>query len=116
MLDSGGMRISTGAMLLILSVSLSATEPNAATKRWWSYVRALANDGMEGRDTGSEAYQRAARYVATGFEKAGIQPAGEQGYFQSVPMRRVQLNTSTSSVVLERKNGARKLAGSAKSP
>ncbi len=110
MLDSGGMKVRIGAGVLLLCVSLSATEPNQETRRWWGYVTALANDGMQGRDTGSAAYQRAARYVAGEFKQAGIQAAGEQGYFQSVPMRRVQLNTAASKLVLERKTGLRRLA------
>src|SRR5579872_5419937 len=97
-------------VLGILGLPLIATEPNDATRRWWSYVIALANDGMEGRDTGSEGYRRAARYVATEFERLGLQPAGEQGYFQSVPMQQVQLNTAQSQVVLERKSGEHNLA------
>src|SRR5277367_3046148 len=100
MLDSCLMR--TVCALFLLSLSLVATEPNAATRRWWSYLTALANDGMEGRDTGSAAYRRASRYVATEFERSGIQAAGEQGFFQSVPMRRVQLDTGKSSAALER--------------
>jgi hypothetical protein len=104
------MKIRAGVALLLLSLSLAATQPNDATRRWWSYITALANDGMEGRDTGSPAYQRAARYVAAEFEKSGLQPAGEQGYFQSVPMRRVQLNATGSSVEIESKTGTRKLA------
>jgi Peptidase family M28 len=97
-------------LLLALCLSLFGTEPNAATRRWWSYVTALANDGMEGRDTGSEGYQRAAHYVSTEFERLGLQPAGEQGYFQPVPMQRVRLDTGASQAVLERKSGAHKLA------
>src|ERR1700678_2694399 len=104
------MKIRAGAALFLLSISLAATAPNDATRRWWQYITALANDGMEGRDTGRPAYQRGARYVAAEFEKSGLKPAGEKGYFQSVPMRRVQLNVSSSTVVLERKTGARKLA------
>jgi hypothetical protein len=103
------MNIRASAALLLVCFSLAATEPNDATRRWWRYVTALANDGMQGRDTGSAAYQRAARYVATEFERAGVQPGGEQGYFQSVPMRRIQLNTVDSQVTLERKAGERKL-------
>jgi hypothetical protein len=95
------------ALLLFgFCLSLHATEPNAATRRWWSYVTALANDGMEGRDTGSEAYQRAARYVSAEFEREGLQPAGEHGYFQAVPMQRVRLNTAASQAVIERKSGS----------
>ena len=104
------MKICAGAALLLLSFSLAATEPNDATRRWWQYITALANDGMEGRDTGSPAYQRAARYVAAEFEKSGLRPSGDKGYFQSVPMRRVQLNVAASSVELESKTGKRPLA------
>ncbi|MGA2212716.1 MAG: M28 family peptidase [Bryobacteraceae bacterium] len=104
------MKIRATAVLLVAALSLAATEPNDATRRWWRYITYLANDSMEGRDTGSAAYQRAARYVAAEFERSGVQPAGEQGYFQSVPMRRVQLNTAASNVTLEHKTGARKLA------
>jgi Peptidase family M28 len=95
--------------LFLLSLTVAATEPNAATRRWWQYVTALSGDNMEGRDTGSAAYERAARYVAAEFEHVGIQPSGEQGYFQPVPMQRIQLNTTSSSAVLERKAGSRKL-------
>jgi hypothetical protein len=38
--------------------AIGATEPDAATRRWWSHVRVLAADDMEGRDTGSEGYKR----------------------------------------------------------
>ena len=37
---------------------------DADTLAWWHTTEALSNDGMEGRDTGSAAYQRAAQYVA----------------------------------------------------
>lgn len=107
------MKNRAGAVLLLLSLSLAATEPNEATRSWWRYVIALSNDGMEGRDTGSAAYERAARYVATEFERSSVQPAGDKGYFQSVPMRRIQLNTTSSTIAIEpsgHKTGARKLA------
>lgn len=94
--------------LLILSVCLFATEPNDATRRWWSHVTALANDGMEGRDTGSAGYQRAARYVAGEFERAGLKPAGENGYYQSVPLHVVRLRAAHSTAVLTRKSGVYK--------
>jgi len=63
---------------------------DADTLAWWHTTEALSNDGMEGRDTGSPAYQRAADYVADRFKSAGLKPAGEMGsYFQSVPMHEV---------------------------
>ena len=94
---------------MVFCVSVCATEPNQATRRWWSHVEALANDGMEGRDTGSEGYRRAERYVAAQFETAGLQPAGEQGYYQPVPLRATRLRADRSTAALVRQDGSRKL-------
>jgi len=94
---------------MVFCVSVCATEPNQATRRWWSHVEALANDGMEGRDTGSEGYRRAARYVAAQFETAGLQPAGEQGYYQPVPLHATRLRVDRSTAALVRQDGSRNL-------
>jgi hypothetical protein len=80
-----------------------ATEPNAATKRWWGHVQILAADDMEGRDTGSPGHAKAAAYVVGQFQKNGITPAGERGgYYQQVPIRSLRLNTSRSKLTLVR--------------
>jgi len=75
---------------LLLSVAITAQspqKPDAATAAWWAQTVALSNDSMEGRDTGTEAYERAANYVAAQFKAAGLKPAGDSGtYFQRVPM------------------------------
>ena len=65
------------AVLLCASAALAqggaAQHPRDAqihdpdTKAWWHTTEALSNDAMEGRDTGSAAYQRAAEYVANRF-------------------------------------------------
>lgn len=58
---------------------------------------------MEGRDTGTAAYQRAAEYVAGRFKAAGLRPAGENGtYFQTVPMHEVDVVPAGTSFVVER--------------
>ena len=49
---------------------------HADADRWWSHVKALADDSMEGRNTGSAGHKRAAEYVAAQFQKAGLEPAG----------------------------------------
>ena len=102
------MRVFRGVLLFLCCV-LFATEPNDATRRWWSHVQALANDGMEGRETGTEAYRNAARYVVTQFERAGLKPAGEKGYYQTVPMHEVRLLTDQSRAELVRGDTVRKL-------
>ncbi len=60
------------------------------TLAWWHTTEALSGDSMEGRDTGSAAYQRAADYVAARFKEAGLEPAGDAGsYFQTVTMHEI---------------------------
>jgi len=89
---------------VILSITLAASaqspqKPDAATAAWWAQTVALSNDSMEGRDTGSEAYERAAKYVADQFKAAGLKPAGDNGtFFQRVPMHQTDLVEDKSSV------------------
>ena len=47
----------------------------------------LAADSMEGRNTGREGSMKAARYIAAWFRTAGLEAAGDSGYFQRVPMK-----------------------------
>ncbi len=54
--------------------------------RWWSHVRFLADDKLEGRNTGSEGHRQAAAYVAEQFERSGLKPASSAGYFQTVKL------------------------------
>ena len=74
---------------------------DADTKAWWHTTEFLSSDAMEGRDTGSAAYQRAAEYVAKRFFAVGLRPAGEDsGYFQTVPMHEVDVDSAASSVAV----------------
>ncbi len=58
---------------------------------------------MEGRDTGSPAHRRAAEYVAGVFQKAGLEPAGVNGYIQPVRFRTRRIVEAQSSLALVRK-------------
>ncbi len=96
--------------LLILLVAATASaqqQPTPAAAEWWRLTTALSSDAMEGRDTGSEAYERAAKFVAAQFQAAGLKPAGDNGtYFQRVPMHEVDLDMAHSSVELVDEKGA----------
>ncbi len=48
----------------------------------------LASDLLEGRDTPSRGLDLAAEYIAAQFRKAGLEPAGGGGYFQTAKMWR----------------------------
>ena len=70
----------------------TAPKMDADTVAWWATTAQLSNDSMEGRDTGSPAYLRAAKLVAAKFQAAGLKPAGEGGsWFQNVPMQEVRV-------------------------
>src|SRR5438067_8234936 len=82
------------ALLGSAGLAAAAAAPPAIrdpdTAAWWATTRFLASDAMEGRDTGSPAYERAARYVAERFRQAGLKPAGDGGsWFQRVPLSEV---------------------------
>src|SRR5690606_6098915 len=52
-------------------------------------VRVLADDAFEGRMAGSPAERCAADYIADRFAALGLEPAGDDGYFQDVPLASV---------------------------
>ncbi len=81
---------------------------NPDTLAWWHTTEALAGDSMEGRDTGTAAYQRAADYVAKRFAAAGLKPAGDAGsYFQTVPMHQIDLTPQGTNFTVVRAGGQR---------
>src|SRR3954463_10711459 len=102
--------IKVASTLLLLSFALGATEPNAATRRWWSYTEALANDRMKGRETGTTGYEQAEEFVIQQFTKAGLSPAGTNGYKQAVPLHSLKLQPEASPVRIIRPQGTRKLS------
>ena len=90
--------------LTLGALRLRSASDDAALEgaRWWSHVQILADDRMEGRDTGSEGHRRAAQFVATEFELAGLQPGGVSGYFQPVKFEVRQIVEPSSSLTVVR--------------
>jgi hypothetical protein len=83
----------------LLSVAAAQPQLDPDTAAWWATTARLSNDSMEGRDTGSPAYLRAARLVAARFAAAGLKPAGENGsWFQNVPMHEIRVERARISV------------------
>src|SRR6516165_7031071 len=71
-------------------------------RRWWSHVAFLADDALEGRDTGSPGHRKAAEYVAREFQKIGLRPAGTDGFLQQVKLRSRTIDEVHSSLALVR--------------
>jgi hypothetical protein len=89
-------------MLALLLTTIAVARGDEPAARWWRHVEALANDGMEGRNTGSAAHKRAAEYVAAEFKKAGLEPAGVGGYVQPVKFDTRKIVEAESSLALVR--------------
>ena len=95
--------ISSAIVLTVVTASTQSTQPaNDEQARWWNHVKVLADDAMEGRQTGSEGYRKAAAYVAGQFEAAGLKPAGTKGFFQSVSFTERRIMEDKSRVALVR--------------
>ncbi len=69
-----------------------------------AHIEFLADDYLLGRDTGSEQYEIAARYVASHFQQFDMKPAGDNdSWFQSVPFVRSSLDKSSISFQIHSK-------------
>ena len=97
--------LATALLLLILSLPASAQgsdvcaasrslkaagpTPGAITPAEVCRVlSALADDSVQGRGTGTEGGAKAARFIAKEMKAAGLEPGGDSGYFQRVPVVR----------------------------
>ena len=82
----------------------AAAVPAVAPAEVARLLGALADDSLEGRDTGSRGSAAAARIIAAELRAAGAWPAGDSGYFQRVPVARTtvtaQGRTRTRIVLL----------------
>jgi hypothetical protein len=64
-------------------------------------VSFLASDALEGRGTPSRGLDIAAEFIAAQFRRAGLDPAGDDGYFQTAPFVSVTPNTDGLELTLE---------------
>jgi Zn-dependent M28 family amino/carboxypeptidase len=80
--------------------------PKFDGQSWWNYVKVLADDNMEGRNTGSEGLKRAEAYIVEQVKADGLQPAGTDGYYQPVKFisRRILENNSSLALFHEGKS------------
>jgi hypothetical protein len=89
------MRQRSSAVIIVFALSLTPAAraqqgrgagDSATATRTAALLGALSHDSLEGRDTGSRGSAAAARLIAAELERAGLQPAGDSGWFQRVPL------------------------------
>jgi hypothetical protein len=81
-------------LILLAVTSALAADYGAEGKLWWAHIQFLADDTLEGRNTGSPGYVKAVQYVEAHFDKLGLKPAGVKGYVQPVKFETRQITES----------------------
>ena len=67
-----------------------------------AHIAYLASDELEGREAGKPGYDKAARYVAEQFAAMGLEPAGDDGWYQQVPLVSYQVEEGSAAMTLHR--------------
>src|ERR1041385_5751555 len=80
----------------------TVTTPHFDGTIWWNYVKVLAGDDMEGRETGSFGLRKAQEYVVEQLKRAGLEPAGSKSYYQPMQFESRQIVEKESSLALVR--------------
>ena len=92
--------IATAALTLAACVSAPPkSAPRASASIIESHLTFLADDLLEGRDTGSRGHEIASRYIAQQLQAVGLQGGAADGsFYQRVPMRKAQLVPGSASL------------------
>ena len=70
-----------------------------------AHLAYLADDAREGRLAGTRGYDESARYVAAEFERLELEPAGEEGWYQHVPLMSTLIDPGGAAVTIHRDDG-----------
>jgi Zn-dependent M28 family amino/carboxypeptidase len=111
----GGLFMKKTLPILVVCVVLVAAgfsqQPSSHFdgKTWWDHVKVLADDKMEGRETGSAGLRKAEAYVVEQLKKDGLEPAGVNGFYQPVKFVSRQIVEKRSSLALVRDGKAHPL-------
>lgn len=68
---------------LIITPDLRAMLDRVSADSLRGHLSFIASDALEGRNTPSRGLDIAAEYIAAQFRRAGLDPAGDDGYFQT---------------------------------
>jgi Zn-dependent M28 family amino/carboxypeptidase len=91
------------AAVLTLVAATVAQQPPAKLfdgNSWWDHVKFLADDKLEGRETGSAGLRQAEAYLVDQLTQSGLEPAGVNGFYQPVKFVSREIVEKDSSAAL----------------
>jgi Zn-dependent M28 family amino/carboxypeptidase len=109
------MRSMYSMILCLALAAISLAQQNTSTSHfdgnsWWTHVKFLADDSLEGRDTGSEGLRKAQAYAVEQLQKAGLEPAGTNGFYQAIRFNQYEVDEAKSSLALVTNGQAKPLS------
>ncbi|WP_113907304.1 M28 family metallopeptidase [Aliidiomarina celeris] len=95
----------TAVVVAVTAVACSPAKEDitpikAEANRIQAHLEFLANDLLEGRDSGKRGHEIAAAYIEAQFKALGLKPAGTDGYYQRVPLRTARLVPDSAKFTL----------------
>jgi len=93
------------AVCLLLAAAAVAQKPAKLLfdgKTWWDHVKVVADDSMEGRETGSLGLRKAEAYAVEQLKRAGLEPAGTDGFYQSIRFVQRRIDEGNSYAFLSK--------------
>jgi Zn-dependent M28 family amino/carboxypeptidase len=107
------VRRAAASLLLFAASTIAAPKPAKLLfdgKAWWDHVKVIADDSMEGRETGSLGLRKAEAYAVEQMKRAGLEPAGTDGFYQNIQFVQRQIDESNSYAFLTRNGQANPVA------
>ena len=80
------------ALLLVIAACTAQAAEHFDGKTWWDTVKEISDDKYEGRDTGSKGEHQAQEFIIAKLKALGVEPAGSNGYFQSLKLRTLEID------------------------
>ena len=93
-------------LFLLVSMFACKEAPKVAENKIKEDVYFLADDKLEGRQTGTEGEKKASEYIVKRFKEIGLEAKGTEGYLQSFsfkpktdPHKEVEFTTNADSTI-----------------
>lgn len=68
----------------------------------YKHIAYLADDALEGREVGQKGYDLAAKYVAEQYAAIGLEPGGNEGWYQPVALQTYLIDPQGAEMIVHR--------------